>query len=107
MHDQRADQTRIAKPYFGLGRMHIGIDAFGIERHEQRHHRMAVARQIIGIGRAHRAQDQLVTHRPAVDEQILPKRVRPGKRRRRCKALDHDAFALGAHLDRARSKIRA
>ena len=47
----------------------------GVERHEQRHHRMAVARQIVGIGAAHRADQQLVAHRAAVDEQILPERV--------------------------------
>ena len=47
----------------------------GVERDEQRHHRMAVARQIVGIGAAHRAEQQLVAHRPAVDEQILPERV--------------------------------
>ena len=86
--------------------MHIGIDALRIERHEQRHHRMAVARQIIGIGRAHRAENKLVAHRPAVDEQILAKRVRPRQRRRGSKALDHDAFALGAHLNGAAAKIR-
>ena len=106
MHDQGADQPGIAEPHFGLGGMHIGIDALRIERHEQRHHRMAVARQIIGIGRAHRAENKLVAHRPAVDEQILAKRVRPRQRRRGSKALDHDAFALGAHLNGAAAKIR-
>ena len=50
MHDQRADQTGIAEPHLGLGRMHIGIDLLRRQRHEQRHHRMAVARQIVGIG---------------------------------------------------------
>ena len=73
----------------------------GIERDEQRHHGMAVARQIVGIGRAHRAEDELVAHRAAVDEQILPERVGPGQRGRGGKAFDHDALALGAHLDGA------
>ena len=36
---------------------------------------MAVARQEIGIGAAHRAGEQLVAHRPAVDEQILDTRA--------------------------------
>ncbi len=107
VHDQRADQAGIAEPHLGLGRMHIGIDLAGIERHEQRHHGMAVARQIVGIGRAHRAENELVAHRPAVDEQILPERVGARQRRRRGKTFDHDAFALGAHLNGAGAKIRA
>ena len=101
VHDQRAHQAGIAEPHLGLGRMHIGVDLARIERHEQRHHRMAVARQIVGIGRAHRAENQLVAHRAAIDEQILPERVGPRQRRRGGKAFDHDAVALGAHLDGA------
>ena len=81
--------------------MHVGVDLLRIERHEQRHYRMAVARQVIGIGRAHGAQDQFITHRSPVDEQILPERIGPRQRRRRGKTFDHDAFALAAHLDRA------
>ena len=107
MHDQRAHQAGIAEPHLGLGGMHIGVDLLRIERDEQRHHRMAVARQIVGIGRAHRAEDQLVAHRAAVDEQILPERVGAGQRRRGGKAFDHDAVALGAHFDGAGAKIRA
>ncbi len=107
VHDQRAHQPRIAKPHLGLGGMHIGVDFLRIERHEQRHHRMAVARQIVGIGRAHRADDQLVAHRPSVDEQILSERIGAGQRRGGGKSFDHDAFALGADLDGAFAKIRA
>ena len=101
MHDQRAHQAGVAEAHLGLGRMHVGVDLARLQRHEQRHHGMAVARQIIGIGRAHRAEDQLVAHRAAVDEEILPERVRARQRRRGGKALDHDALALGAHFDRA------
>ena len=79
MHDQRADQAGIAEPDFGLGGMHVGIDLLRLQRHEQRHDRMAVARQIVRVGRAHRAEDQLVAHRAAVDEQILPERVGAGQ----------------------------
>ncbi len=95
MHDQRAHQPGIAEAHLGLGRVHVGVDLARVERDEQRHHRMAVARQIVGIGRAHRAEDQLVAHRAAVDEQILPERVGAGQRRRRGEAFDHDALALG------------
>jgi len=75
MHDQRAYQSGIAEANLGLRRVHVSVDAFGIESDEQRYHRMAIARQVIGIGRAHRAQDQLVANRPTVDEQILPERI--------------------------------
>ena len=107
MHDQRADQAGVTKAHLGLGRMHVGIDLLRIKRHEQRHHRMTVARQIVRIGGAHRAQNQLVAHRAAVDEQILPERIGAGQRRCRRKTFDHDAVAFGAHFDGAVSKIRA
>ena len=107
MHDQRADEAGVAEAHFGLGRMHIGIDLRRRQRHEQRHHRMAVARQIVGIGGAHRAEDELVAHRAAVDEQILAERIGAGQRWRGRKTLDDDAFALGTDFDRGRAKIRA
>ena len=75
----------------------------GGERHEQRHHRMAVARQIVGIGAAHDADQQLVAHRAAVDEEILPERVgaavasaarhSPRPRRRRARPRTSTALA--------------
>ncbi len=68
---------------------------------------MAVARQIVGIGRAHRAENELVAHGAAVDEQILAERVGAGQRGRGGKTLDHDAVALGAYFDGATAKIRS
>ena len=41
---------------------------------EQRRHRMAVALHEVGIGGAERAEEQLVAHRPAVDEEELRER---------------------------------
>ena len=76
--DQGADEAGVAKPHLGFGWVHIGVDLARIKRDEQRHHGMAVARQIVEIGCAHRAQHQLVAHRSAVDEEILPKRVGAG-----------------------------
>ena len=105
MHDQRADETGVAKPHLGLGRMHVGVHLLRLQRHEQRHDGMTVARQIIGIGRAHRAQDQLVAHRAAVDEEILSERVGPRQRGGCGKTLHYDAFALGPHFDGARTEI--
>ena len=98
--EQRAHQRRIAEAHLGLGRMHVDVDLARIERDEQRHDRMAVARQIVGIGAAHHADQELVAHRPAVDEEILPERVGARERRQRREAFDRDAFALARDLDR-------
>ncbi len=64
-----AHQAGIAEPHFGLGGMDIDVDKGGIAVEEQRQRRMAVARQEIGIGAAHRPHQQLVPHRPAIDEE--------------------------------------
>ena len=69
--DQPAHQPGIAEAHFRLGGMHIHIHESRIAIEEQRQRRMAVARQEIGIGAAHRADQQLVAHRPAIDEQEL------------------------------------
>ena len=106
MHDQRPHQPGVAEPHLGLGRMHVDVDLARRKRDEQRQHRMTVARQIVGIGRAHRAEQKLVAHRPAVDEQILAERVRPRQRRQRRVAVDDDALALRRDLDRIGAKLR-
>ena len=87
--------------------MHVDVDLARIERHEQGHQRMAVARQIIGVSGAHRADQKLVAHRAAVDEQILPERVRPRQRRQRGETFDRDAVALGGDLDRVGAEFGA
>ncbi len=97
-HDQPAHQAGVAEAHLGLGRMHVDVDLARIERDEQRQQRMAVARQIIGIGAAHRADQQLVAHRPAVDEQILPERVGARQRRQPGEAVNAHALALGIDL---------
>ena len=89
----------IAEAHLGLGGMHVDVDLARIERDEQRHDRMPVARQVVGIGAAHHADQELVAHRPAVDEQILPERIGAGVGRQRREALDRHAVALAAHLD--------
>ena len=68
---------------------------------------MTVARQIVGIGGAHGAEQELVAHRPAVDEKILAERVGARERRQRRKALDHHAFAFGGDLDRVGAEVGA
>ena len=107
MHDQRADQTGVAEAHFGLGRMNIDIHLARIERHEQRHERVAVARQIVGVSGAHGSDEKLVAHRPAVDEQILAKRVGARERRQGGKAFDDDTVTLGADLDGIGAKVGA
>ena len=87
--------------------MHVDVDLARIERDEQRQQRMPVARQIIGISAAHRADQKLVAHRPAVDEQILAERIGARQRRQRGKAVDDDALAFGRDLDRVGAEIGA
>ena len=106
-HDQGAHQAGVAKAHLGLGRMHVDVDLARIERHEQRQQRMAVARQIIGIGAAHRADQKLVAHRPAIDEQILAERIGARERRQRGEAFDRDALALRRDLDRVGAEVGA
>ena len=107
MHDQGAHQAGIAKAHLGLGRMHVDVDLARRKRDEQRDQRVAVARQIIGIGGAHRAEQKLVAHRPAVDEQILAERIGARERRQRGKALDRDALAFGRDLDGVGAEVGA
>ena len=107
MNDQGAHQPGVAKAHFGLGRMHVDIDLARRKRHEQSNQRVAVARQIIGISGTHRAEEKLVAHRPAVDEEILAERIGAGERRQRGKALDRDALAFGRDLDRVGAEIGA
>ena len=79
--------------------MHVGVDLARIERDEKRQHGMTIARQVVGIGRTYGAENELVAHRAAIDEEILPERVGLRERRRCGIAGDHDALALGMDLD--------
>ena len=106
MHNQRPNQPGVAEPQFGLGRMHVDVDLTRRKRDEQRQHGMPVARQIVGIGRTYRAEQKLVPHRTAVDEQILAERVRPRQCGQRRIAVDDDTLALRGDLDRIGAKLR-
>ncbi len=86
--------------------MHVDVDLARIERDEQRDDRMAVARQVVGVGGAHHADQQLVAHRAAIDEEILAKRIGAGQRRQRGKARDAQAFAPAHHLDGVGLELR-
>ena len=69
--DEAAHEAGIAEAHFGLGGMHVHVHLARIEFDEQRERGMPVAGQIIHVGAAHGAVQQLVAHRPAVDEEIL------------------------------------
>ena len=104
---QGAHQRRIAEAHFCFRGVHVDVDLARIERDEQRDDRMAVARQIVGIGAAHHADQELVAHRPAVDEEILPERIGAGVGRQRREAFDGHAVALALHLDRIGAELVA
>ena len=87
-HDQRAHEAAVTEPHLGLGRVDVDVDLTRIKRDEQRQDRLAVARQIVRVGAAHRAKEELVAHRTAVDEEVLPERVGARERRQRRVALD-------------------
>jgi len=86
--------------------VHVGVDLACVERHEQSQQRIAVARQIIGIGAAHCADQKLVAHRTAVDEEILSERIGARQRRQSGKAFDPHALALGIDGNRIGAEIR-
>ncbi len=92
--------ARIAEAHLGLGRMHVDVDLARRHRHEQREQRVARLGDQIAVGRAHGADQQLVLHRPAVDEEVLLAGVGPMQRRQPGKA--GDAHALALDFDRQR-----
>ena len=86
----------------------------GSQLEKQRRRRMPVAGQQVGIGRPQRAEQQLVAHRPAVDEEVLRHRraARVGRQRRearrdaarRASASMRSAFATKSGPSIARSR---
>jgi hypothetical protein len=66
--DHAAHQTGIPEPDLALGRVDIDIDRAGRRLDIQRQHGMAVVSQDVAIGAAHGAGEQLVAHRPLIDE---------------------------------------
>src|SRR5215467_10204872 len=85
--------------------MHVDVDLARIERDEQRYEGMAVARQVIGIGGAHHADQELVAHWAAVDEEILAERIGARERGQRGEALDRKARVAASHLDRVGAEL--
>ncbi len=89
----------------GFRGMHVDVDLARGQRDKQRDHRVPVTRQIVRIGRTHDADQELVAHRPAVDEEILPERIGARERRQSGEAFDRHAVALAHDFDRVGAKL--
>ena len=89
----------------GLGGMDVDVNLVGRQRQEQREHGIAPLRQEIAVSRADRAGEQLVAHRPPVDDKMELKPVRPVQRRQAGKTLEQDAAAFGPHGKRILDKV--
>src|ERR1700730_12762915 len=83
--------------------MDVDVDLARIE--EEGDDRVAVAFQQVGIGGADRAEEELVAHRPAVDEEKLRQAVGTAIGREAGETLQSDAFAR--RIDRKRVAAEA
>ena len=97
---QRADheaahQPRVAEAHLGLRGMHVDVDQLRVAGEEEHRRRVAVAGEQVGVGRAQRAEQQLVAHRAAVDEEVLRHRRAAREGRQRREAAEAQALALG------------
>ena len=103
--DQTAHQCGVAEPYLGLGRMNIDVDLLRWPIDEQRDHRVAVAGEHILVGAADRTDQQLVAHRPPIDDEILVARRGAVERRQSNQPGQPKAAPLGVDLDRILGEI--
>ena len=85
--------------------MDVDVDLARIERDEERRDRMAVALHEVGIGRAHGAEEQLVPHRPAVDEEELHEPVAAAEGRQAGEALQPHALAARVDGNRVLAEV--
>ena len=105
--DQAAYQTGVAEAHLGLGGVDVDVELVLRAIEEQHHHGMAVARQEILVGAAHRAGQQLVAHRPSVDEQILVLGGRAVERRQPGEARQFESFARCVDGERVVGEVAA
>ncbi len=103
--DQPAHQCGIAEPHLGLGRMDVDVDLLGWPIDEQRDHRVAVAGEHILVGAADRTDQQLVAHRPPVDDEILVARRGAVERRQPDQPGQPKPAPLGIDLDRILGEV--
>src|SRR5579872_2762155 len=87
--------------------MDVDVDLARIERDEEGDDRMAVALEEIGIGGAHRAEEELVAHRPAVDEEELAEAVGAAVRWQPGETLERNTLAGRIDHERIPSEIGA
>ena len=105
--DQAAHQGGIAEADLGLGRMDIDVDQVRRHLEEERQDGMAVVRQEVAIGPADRAVEQLVAHRPAVDEEVLGLGIGAVEGRQADVAGQAQALALGVDRQRILGEVAA
>ena len=80
-NDQRPHAAGIAKANLRLGGMNVDVDVGRRDVEKQRKKRRAPARDEIAVSGANGADQELVLHRTAVDEQELLRAIGPVKRR--------------------------
>ena len=100
VEDELVDATCIAEAHFGLGRVHVDVDAGGVEFEKQHIGRVARAVQDVGPGLARGVGQQLVAHEAAIDEEILL--VAPGARIGRQRGKARQAQRAGGFIQRPR-----
>ena len=98
--DEAAHEAAVAEAHLGLGGMDVDVDRLRIAGDEQRRDRVPAGGQKIEIGGAQGARQRLVAHRPAIDEEILGKRVRPREGRQADPPGKPHALAARIELER-------
>ncbi len=105
--NEAADATGIAEAHLGLARVHVDVDLARGKRHVEREQRVARLGQQIAVGRAHGADQQLVLHRAAVDEQVLLAGIGPVQGGQAGKPRHAHALALDVDGQRIVEEIAA
>ena len=71
MEQELVHAAAVAETDFGLGRMHVDVDAVRRQADEQAIRRVQLVMQHVAVGFLQRVDDQLVAHVAAVDEDVL------------------------------------
>jgi len=97
----------VAKAHLDLGRVHVDVDARGVDLQVQHVHRLALAVQHVFVGAAHRVRQHLVAHEAAVDvEELLV--VARARRVGNAGTADHaHRAAFAQHGDALRHEVVA
>ena len=103
--DQPAHRCGVAEPHLGLRRVDVDVDVLRRPVDKQRDHRVAVAGEHILVGAADRPDQQLVAHRPPVDDEILVARRGAVEGRQPDQPGQAKAAPLGIDLDRILGEV--